>query len=113
MPGEFDEFISAGFADAMDVLNPTDSQGRRSVQITHKGETAPCIASAFLQSKEIQDAGYNVEIPGIVELTAADHQRLRIRDRSQVEVAGIQLTVLVIDTDLHDPTVRLHLRAHR
>jgi len=107
---DFHDVISTGFAEAMEILNPADSQGRRQVEITHKGQRRPCIATSFMQSRALREQGYDMQIPSIVELTKPDFQTLAIADRDEVEVSSVKFTVLVIDTDDHDPCVRLHLK---
>jgi len=73
------------------------------------GQSAQVIATSFLQSLQLEAAGYNNKLPSACELSRTDFVRLNLGNRSQVTVYGYKLQVMIIGNDPVDPFVQLSL----
>lgn len=105
MPSDFSDSIQAAFLETLDVLDPAAQ-----VLLTGpNGQTAQVISTSFPQSKTLKESHLDAKLPVRVTLLNADFVRLAIVDRSQVQIYGQTLTVIVIDNDPVDPLVDLTL----
>ncbi len=106
--GSFQDELSDLFQEANATF--VDASGKP-LTITACHVTKPCIASAPIESREMQNAGWTPELARTVLVLRPDFQALRIRDQSLVSVGGIPGRVIAIEDDPADPMVTLRLAA--
>ena len=99
---DFYDSIQAAFLETRAALNPIILTGPN-------GQTAQIIATSFPQSKTLKEARFDAKLPVRVTMLNTDFTRLAIVDRSNVQLYGQSLTVIVIDNDPVDPLVDLTL----
>jgi riboflavin synthase alpha subunit len=99
---DYQDSARAAFIETRDFLGGLTLTGPN-------GLTAEVMAGSFPESQTLHDARYDSKIPARVTMLQEDFTRLAIVDRGKVGVAGLSLTVIVIDPDPADPLVDLTL----
>jgi hypothetical protein len=97
--------LSRAWLETKKIVDPN-----KLVAITaQNGQVAQVIATSFLQSLELEAAGYNNKLPSQCELSRTDFVRLNLGNRSQVTVNNFKLQVMIVGNDPVDPFVQLSL----
>ena len=105
MTSDFFASIQDAFLETRTALDPDGQM----ILTGPNGQTAQVIATSFPQSLTLKEARMEAKLPARVTMLGTDFVRLAITDRSNVQIQGQTLAVVVIDTDPIDPLVDLTL----
>lgn len=71
--------------------------------------TRPCVIGPMVMTKSLKDSGLWNKVSNTLIFFRADFERLGLTDRSVGNVAGQSMRVMLIEDDLADPMISVHV----